>query len=85
MVILFGSYAQGNPTKNSDLDLLVIKDASTPNIQRNRLVRSFLQDLFIPVDVIVKSSEEFEKYKDIVGSVVYSANKYGRILYEEGY
>lgn len=85
MVILFGSYAQGNPTKDSDLDLLVIKDDSTPNIQRNRLVRSFLQDLFIPVDVIVKSSEEFEKYKDIVGSVVYSANKYGRILYEEGY
>ena len=80
-IILFGSYAQGNPTKESDIDLLVIKDDNLPKIQRNRMVRSFLKDFTLPVDVIVKSSQEFEMFKDIIGTVVYAANKYGRVLY----
>ncbi|HHT9115590.1 MAG: nucleotidyltransferase domain-containing protein [Candidatus Brocadiaceae bacterium] len=80
-IILFGSYAQGNPTKESDIDLLVIKDDNLPKIQRNRIVRSFLKDFTLPVDVIVKSSQEFEMFKDIIGTVVYAANKYGRVLY----
>ncbi|MBI2470682.1 MAG: nucleotidyltransferase domain-containing protein [Planctomycetes bacterium] len=80
-IILFGSYAQGKPTKESDIDLLVIKDDTLPKIQRNRVVRSFLKDFTLPIDVVVKSSQEFEMFKDIIGTVVYAANKYGRVLY----
>lgn len=80
-IILFGSYAQGNPTKYSDIDLLVIKDDNLPKVQRNRVVRSFLKDFSIPVDVIVKTTQEFEMLKDVIGTVVYSANKYGQVLY----
>ena len=61
--------------------MLVIKDDNLPKIQRNRMVRSFLKDSTLPVDVIVKSSQEFEMFKDIIGTVVYAANKYGRVLY----
>jgi uncharacterized protein len=80
-IILFGSYAQGNPTKDSDIDLLVIKDDNLPKVQRNRVVRSFLKDFSIPVDVIVKTTQEYEMLKDVIGTVVYTANKYGRVLY----
>jgi predicted nucleotidyltransferase len=80
-IILFGSYAQGNPSRESDIDLLVIKDDNVPKIQRNRTVRRLLKDFSLPVDVIVKSSQEFEMFKDIIGTVVYAANKYGRVLY----
>lgn len=80
-VILFGSYAYGQPTKNSDVDLLVIKDDELPKIKRNRVARSYLKDLTFPVDVIVKSSNEFEMLKDVIGTVVYSANKYGKVVY----
>jgi predicted nucleotidyltransferase len=80
-IILFGSYAQGDPTKDSDIDLLVIKDDNLPKVQRNRVVRSLLKDISIPVDVIVKTTQEFEMLKDVIGTVVYSANKYGRVLY----
>lgn len=80
-IILFGSYAHGHPTKDSDIDLLVIKDDDLPKIQRNRIVRSYLKDSSLPVDVIVKSSQEFEMLKDIVGTVVYMANKYGTVVY----
>ena len=80
-IILFGSYAQGTPTRDSDIDLLVIKDDNLPKVRRNRVVRSLLRDFYLPVDVIVKTSQEFEMLKDVIGTVVYSANKYGQVLY----
>ena len=81
-IILFGSYATGNPTPDSDLDLLLVKDDELSKIERNRKARSFLKDLFFPVDVFVKGSREFETYKNVVGTIVYAAHKYGRVLYE---
>lgn len=80
-IILFGSFAYGHPTENSDIDLLIIKDDDLPKIQRNRMVRSILKDFSIPVDIIVKTSQEFENLKNIIGTVIYPANKYGKVLY----
>ena len=81
-IILFGSYAYGNPTKDSDVDLLVIKNDDAPKIERNRKVRKFLRDMIIPIDVIVKTNEEFNKFKNIIGTIVYPAAKHGKIIYE---
>jgi predicted nucleotidyltransferase len=83
-IILFGSYAYGHPTTDSDLDFLIIKDDDDlPGIQRNRKVRNILKDFSIPIDVIVKNSLEFEELKNIIGTVVYPANKYGKVIYEQ--
>ncbi|KAF5421885.1 MAG: putative nucleotidyltransferase [Candidatus Methanocomedens sp.] len=82
-IILFGSYAYGHPTKDSDLDLLIIKDGEASGIQRNRRVRNILKDFSIPIDVIVKSSKEFDMLKDVIGTVIYPANKYGKVVYEQ--
>ena len=81
-IILFGSYAYGIPTRESDLDLLIIKDSDLPARMQNRKIRKLLSSLKIPVDVIVKTTREFELYKDIIGTIVYPANKFGKILYE---
>jgi predicted nucleotidyltransferase len=81
-IILFGSYATGRSTENSDLDLLIIKDSSLPSRVQNRKVRKILSDLRIPVDVIVKTTKEFETYKDIIGTISYPADKFGKVLYE---
>ena len=80
-IILFGSYATNSAYNNSDIDLLIIKDDNTSKIKRNRIVRSYLSNYDFPIDVIVKTSFEFEKYKDIIGNVSYSANKYGKVVY----
>jgi predicted nucleotidyltransferase len=82
-IILFGSYANGSPTKDSDLDLLIIKNSDTPKIERNRQVRRLLKDLYFPVDVFIKTEQEYNKYKDVIGTVVYSAHQYGKVLYGE--
>lgn len=80
-IILFGSFAQGNPSRESDIDLLIIKDDDVAKVQRNRTVRGLLRDSALPVDVIVKTTQEFEMFKDVIGTVVYAANKYGQVLY----
>ena len=83
-IILFGSYAAGTPTEGSDLDLLIIKDSDVPSRLQNRAVRKMLYGLRVPVDVIVKTTKEFEMYKDIIGTIMYPANKFGRVVYESG-
>jgi predicted nucleotidyltransferase len=43
-IILFGSYAYGNPTEHSDIDLLIIKDDPRPPIERRLAVRRLLRE-----------------------------------------
>ena len=81
-IILFGSYSNGKPTEESDLDLLIIKDSYLPSYLQNRKIRKILSDLMVPVDVIVKTTKEFETYKDIIGTIIYPANKFGKVIYE---
>ncbi len=83
-IILFGSYANGTPTDESDLDLMIIKDSDLASRQQNRKVRKILSDLRVPVDIIVKTSDEFQTYKDIIGTIIYPANKFGKVIYESG-
>lgn len=83
-IILFGSYANGTPTDESDLDLMIIKDSDLASRQQNRTVRKILADLRVPVDVIVKTPDEFQTYKDIIGTIIYPANKFGKVIYESG-
>ena len=81
-IIIFGSYAHKKPAKDSDLDLLIIKDSDLPSRLQNRKVRKMLSGLKVPVDVIVKTTGEFETYKDVIGTIIYPANKFGRVVYE---
>lgn len=83
-IILFGSYAYGKPSRDSDLDLLIIKDSELPAYQQNRKIRKLVTGFKIPVDIIVKTPYEFELYKDIVGTIVYPAYKFGKVLYDAG-
>jgi predicted nucleotidyltransferase len=81
-IILFGSYANGKPTEESDLDLLIIKDSDLSSRVQNRMVRNLVADSRVPVDIIVKTKQEFEIYKDIIGTVIYPANKFGKVVYD---
>jgi predicted nucleotidyltransferase len=60
-IILFGSYAHGNPTPDSDVDLLVIMKTRKRNIKRNLAVSQLLIPREFPVDIIVKTPKEVEQ------------------------
>ncbi len=58
-IILFGSYAYGEPTPDSDVDLLIIIEGNTKD---NHLATSMLlYPREFPVDIIVKTPQEFEE------------------------
>lgn len=81
-IILFGSAAVGEMTRDSDIDLLVLE--ADPGDQRKESVRirEALRGLKSPFDVIVISTEWFEESKNVIGGIAYPANKYGKVIYE---
>jgi predicted nucleotidyltransferase len=62
-VILFGSHAWGQPTEDSDIDLLIVKETSDRFIDRWVKVRELIADpkRRIPVEPIVMTSEELDR------------------------
>ena len=83
-IILFGSYAYGFPTKDSDLDLLVVKDSSLPRHKRAREIRKYLWGISeIPKDIIVYTQKEIEDWKEVEEAFVTKVVKKGKILYED--
>lgn len=59
-IILFGSYAYGNPTPDSDVDLLVIMKTRAKQIDRYLAVSNILYPREFPVDIIVKTPKEIQ-------------------------
>lgn len=80
-IIVFGSAATGQMTKDSDIDLLVVEPAPANTHERSVAIRRAVGDVGYPVDVIVMRTERFERTKGIIGGIAYPASKYGRVLY----
>ena len=81
-IILFGSYARGDADADSDLDLLVVvRDVQTPRQESTRIRRA-LRGLAVPIDVIVATPEQVERYRDSIGLIYRAALQEGMVLYE---
>ena len=59
-IILFGSYAYGNPTPDSDVDLLVVLDTNASSTERYLAVSRLLYPRPFPVDILVRTPREIE-------------------------
>ena len=85
-VVLFGSCAKGEIGRDSDVDLLVVEDQPFgPDRSRyqeiDRLLRA-LRGVKVPVDLLLFSREEVEKWRDTTNHIVRIALKEGKTLYE---
>ena len=81
-IYIFGSYAWGTPTKDSDLDLLIVVDES--NEKTYCRVRSGQRALFglnISKDMIVFTKEEFEKRSQDTTTLCHKIKNDGELLY----
>jgi predicted nucleotidyltransferase len=81
-IILFGSAAAGEMSKDSDIDLLVLESAPGDTRKESVRIRQAVRGLGYPFDIIVMATERFEKSKNVVGGIAYPANKYGKVIYE---
>lgn len=80
MLILFGSYANGMPAEDSDLDFCMVKETSQPVHKRGREVRRLLNDHSVPFDFIVYTPDEYKKHKEERMSFLNSILRDGKIL-----
>ncbi len=81
-VVLFGSHARGVATDDSDVDLLVVAQTSLPPRERYGVVRRLAADYPAAFDIIVKTPDEYARSRSVVNTIVYFAEKTGRVLYE---
>lgn len=57
-IILFGSYAYGKPTVDSDVDLLVVMESNEHRAWRATRILRGLLDVPFPMDVLVRTPRE---------------------------
>lgn len=83
-IILFGSYAKGTYSEDSDLDLLVvIKESNEPRYKRARKIRKTIWGLVnVPKDILVYTEEELDRWKDVPMSFVSNIITEGKLIYE---
>ncbi len=81
-IILFGSQATGKASRDSDLDLLILTERDVSPLALSRAIRRRVAHFGVPVDILVKSMEEFEQFKSVIGTISYPADKFGKVLYD---
>jgi len=81
-IVIFGSHASGQPTQDSDLDLLVVKETDKPQPQRNLDVSRLLYPRRLPVDIIVKTPQEIAEESERKNSFIKEILSTGKVVYE---
>ncbi len=81
-VLLFGSAARGQITRNSDFDMLVVV---SERAHRRRTAQKIYRNLHgsgVAVDIVVATESDLKKYGKRAGTILKTALQEGRVLYE---
>lgn len=81
-IILFGSYADGTSTPDSDVDLLVVMETDAPLVERHLAISRLLRPRPFPVDILVKQPEEIQRALEGSDFFIREILSRGQVLYE---
>jgi predicted nucleotidyltransferase len=84
-IILFGSYAYGIPTEDSDIDLFIIKNTVRRRVDRIVIVKRLLHDSHrkIPISPLVYTPTELEERLLMGDDFIQEILQKGIVLYEK--
>jgi uncharacterized protein len=80
-IILFGSYAYGQPNEDSDVDLLVILPFEEMPVQTAIAIRRQIKSPF-PLDLMARTPEQIQQRLDMGDFFIQDIISKGHILYE---
>lgn len=83
-IILFGSYAYGKPTEDSDVDVMVVMPRKRFRRDLGVRVRTQVPASF-PVDVLVEPDDRLERRIRDRESFILDVTERGRVMYEGGH
>lgn len=81
-VVLFGSYAYGEPTPDSDVDLLIVMETSERSSRRRQAVSRLFRERPFPMDIVVRTPTEMEQALARVDPFIREILTHGKVLYE---
>ncbi|MBM4143406.1 MAG: nucleotidyltransferase domain-containing protein [Lentisphaerae bacterium] len=80
-VVLFGSYAEGNPAKDSDVDLLVVMPHEGRDVEQAFEIRRTIPRRF-PLDLVVRTPDGLQRRLRQNDTFLTSIWRTGKTLYE---
>ncbi len=80
-VVLFGSYAEGRATEDSDVDLLVVMDHPGRNVEQAVTIRRAIRRDF-PLDLVVRTPAELRRRLSQKDTFLSEICGKGKTLYE---
>jgi len=81
-ISLFGSRAELKVQDESDVDLLVILNASIDRGAQFKLSSKLTKKIGLYIQLIFMNQVTYEETKDIIGGIAHPATKYGVLIYE---
>jgi len=81
-VILFGSYARGEATERSDVDLMVVAETDLPRHKRAVGLYKQFRPYPFGMDIVVYTPQEVEEGKKSALTFVSTVLREGKTLYE---
>ncbi|RME32799.1 MAG: nucleotidyltransferase domain-containing protein [Thermoflexia bacterium] len=81
-IVLFGSYARGVATADSDVDLLIVMETTDPPAERYLRVSRLLRPRPFPVDILVRTPAEIRQALSEGDFFVREILENGLVLYE---
>jgi len=84
-IILFGSYAYGTPTEDSDLDICIIEDKIISKVKEKKKIRDLLKDITISKDILLVDENYYQTHSDEswINTALYDIKHKGILLYEK--
>jgi len=84
-IILFGSYAYGNPNEDSDLDICIVEKSYKSKTKEKSKIRKLLKEIKIGKDILLVNENYFLSYSDDnwINTALYDIRKKGVVLYEK--
>ena len=80
-IILFGSYALGTPTPDSDEDILVVLPFTGKNFRKSLEILNRTNPNF-PIDLLARNPEDTERRYQEGDPLIREALDHGKVLYE---
>jgi predicted nucleotidyltransferase len=84
-VFIFGSWARGEATADSDLDLAVLvpdeRKSEIPDLRRQ--ISRQLEPMRMSIDLILVTEEYFAKFRSSINSIYYKIANQGKLVHEQ--
>jgi uncharacterized protein len=81
-IILFGSYAYGEPTLDSDIDLLVIMNSQKRPVERADEISDLFPRRYFGLDILARTPSEIRERIRIGDDFIKQITEQGKVLYE---